>query len=440
MSKIKYLTLITLTFFLFFGFNLKTVIAINGSLRVSANSTNVLIGNNVKVTVTISSAEPIGAWEFVLQYDQTKLKLTSTTPATYIVGYGDGVKKTATYTYTFKTLNTGKTTIAVKDTSVLDFKTEKELNLTTQNATININKPIIIPKSNNANLKELTTTKGTLNPEFNPKTTEYTIDINEIINNLTINGTSEDSKATIKGTGEVNLTEGLNSFDIIVTAEDGTQKIYNIKANVFDENPIIVTIDNKEYTVIKTIPFPEIPNNYKQTTITIQELPVLAYENDVTNFLLVALKDDAGNSSLFVYDPELESYTKYNEFNNSIISLYIAPPPLTLELPLHYQPVTAKINDIKVKGWTNQEQKDLILVYALNVVTGDYNLYNYDKNEGTFQRFYPLTQTTIKDLITKYMVIIISSGIIFISLIIIILGQLKANRKYKKIIAQTYKN
>ena len=56
----------------------KTVFAASGKIYVCGTST-VVVGNNVTVTVTLSSSTLIGSWEMSLNYDKNYLQLRSAT-------------------------------------------------------------------------------------------------------------------------------------------------------------------------------------------------------------------------------------------------------------------------------------------------------------------------------------------------------------------------
>jgi hypothetical protein len=430
MKKTNYLLLFIFTVLIIFIFNIETVNAATGTISVKASNTNVLIGNNVKITVTVSSASPIGAWEFALNYNSSILKLVSSTPNTYIVDYGDGTKKSASYTYTFKTLKTGKTTISVRDAAIIDYDTETEMAITKKSTTITVSKPVIIEKSSNANLKELLPSKGTLSPSFDPNVTEYDININELIDKFIITANPEDDKSNIIGDGEVTLTEGINLFEIKVTAEDGTTKTYIINTYVIDENPIEIDINGNKYTIIKKTPLDNIPHNYIQTSIPIDGIEVIAYENNITKFILIALKNENGESSLFIYNPNQEKYTKYNEINNGIMRLYLSTPPTNIQIPNNYKPTKTTINNIEIEGWVNKQDNDFLLVYAMNVTTGEYDLYSYDKTDEVFQRFNN-NNITIKDLLQDYLPLLIIFAITIVVLICIIIIQLFTIKKIK---------
>ena len=86
---------------------------------------------------------------------------------------------------------------------------------------------VIEKKSNNANIKDIKLSNGKI--EFNKDILEYTIDVKNKINKITVNAILEDSKAKIEGNGEYNLKAGINEIKLTVQAEDGTLKNYKIK-------------------------------------------------------------------------------------------------------------------------------------------------------------------------------------------------------------------
>ncbi|MDL2312947.1 cadherin-like beta sandwich domain-containing protein, partial [Bacteroidales bacterium OttesenSCG-928-B11] len=84
--------------------------------------------------------------------------------------------------------------------------------------------------STDASLSELTVSEGTLTPEFDPATLNYTVTVPNEITELTIGATANDDKASVAGAGlKDNLLVGANPFAITVTAEDGaTELVYNV--------------------------------------------------------------------------------------------------------------------------------------------------------------------------------------------------------------------
>ncbi len=95
--------------------------------------------------------------------------------------------------------------------------------------------------SNNANVSQLISSEGTLDPTFNPAINQYHINVGHSVTNLTLTPTLADSKATLEVNGEavgngvetlpIPLNVGNNTIHVDVTAEDGTLKTYTITVN-----------------------------------------------------------------------------------------------------------------------------------------------------------------------------------------------------------------
>ncbi len=93
--------------------------------------------------------------------------------------------------------------------------------------------------SNNNNLQSLTISPGTLSPAFNAATVGYTVNVASGVANITVTPREQDTAATITVNGQATNSgqarsitlngAGSNTFiNIVVTAENGTQKTYSI--------------------------------------------------------------------------------------------------------------------------------------------------------------------------------------------------------------------
>ena len=83
-------------------------------------------------------------------------------------------------------------------------------------------------KSSDNTLKSLSIDNVTLTPAFDKNTTSYTATVDSLVSKINIKATANDSKAEIDGTGEKTLENIENSFNIVVTAENNSKKIYTI--------------------------------------------------------------------------------------------------------------------------------------------------------------------------------------------------------------------
>jgi hypothetical protein len=69
------------------------------------------------------------------------------------------------------------------------------------------------------------------------------------ISNVTISATANHSGASVSGTGNRSLSVGDNPFNVVVTAENGTQKTYTVIVTRADSPDGIESIDNPDVKV-----------------------------------------------------------------------------------------------------------------------------------------------------------------------------------------------
>lgn len=409
----------------------KTVFAASGKINVSGTST-VVVGNNVTVTVTLSSSTLIGSWEMSLNYDKSYLQLRSATSESngirMAASTATGVKSKS-YTFTFKTLKKGSTSVSVGGYLAYAYADLSEISLSSNSKKINIitQAELEASYSKNNNLASLGVEGFTLTPEFNANTLEYSVIVPEDTKNVNITGTVQDKKASITGVGVHDVNQGNNKFLVTVKAENGSEKTYTINVDVKDENPIEVTVGDKKYTVVKIKENLPIASLYNEYSIKINEFDIPAYKNDYTGLVLVGLKDTDGNISLFIYDDENNSYKEYNELKSSQITIYPLKPEENIE---GYKKGNVKIQDIDVEGFYLNEDSDFFVIYGVNVETGDKGFYMYDKKMQTLIKYNDELSSLLSEKIKLYTYIII--GFISLSVVMLIIIIVLVCKKGKK--------
>lgn len=409
----------------------KTVFAASGKINVSGTST-VVVGNNVTVTVTLSSSTLIGSWEMSLNYDKNYLQLRSATSESngirMAASTATGVKSKS-YTFTFKTLKKGSTSVSVGGYLAYAYADLSEISLSSNSKKINIitQAELEASYSKNNNLASLGVEGFTLTPEFNANTLEYSVTVPEDTKNVNITGTVQDKKASITGVGVQQVNQGNNKFLVTVKAENGSEKTYTINVDVKDENPIEVTVGDKKYTVVKIKENLPIASLYNEYSIKINEFDIPAYKNDYTGLVLVGLKDTDGNISLFIYDDENNSYKEYNELKSSQITIYPLKPEENIE---GYKKGNVKIQDIDVEGFYLNEDSDFFVIYGVNVETGDKGFYMYDKKMQTLIKYNDELSCLLSEKIKLYTYIII--GFISLSVVMLIIIIVLVCKKGKK--------
>lgn len=416
--------------------NISKINAASASIQVTSGTNKIVVGNTFTVNVKVSSSNVIGAWEWTISYDTKKLKLMSG-PST-VKDYGDGKQKSKSYTYKFKAISTGSASVTVKSAAVYDYKTEKTMSLSKGTKTIKIITQAQLESSysKNNNLKSLSIDGLKLSPEFNKNTTEYKVEASSNTEKVKINASKEDSKASVSGTGTHDVTEGENKIKVTVTAENGSTKTYTIIVNVIDPNPITVTINNKEYTIVKRESKLECPTSYEKTEITINDQKVPAFYNETNKFTLVGLKDTEGNIKLYIYNKDTNEYKEYSETTLNQNKIY--PLPLDKEID-GYTKTTISINEIEYEAYSD-DTNEFYIIHAIDLSTGEDNYFTYDKINNTIIRFHekeiknetPNCDSKIQEYKKMLILLFGETIIIFLILICILISKISKNKKRKK--------
>lgn len=411
-----------------------SVFAASGKVNVSSTST-VVVGNKVTVTVTLSSQTLIGSWEMSLNYDKSYLQLVSTNSEANGVRMSDSSAtgiKTKSYTFIFKTLKTGSTTVSVNRYLAYDYNKpniDGKLDLTSVPKTIKIitQAELEASYSKNNNLKSLSIEGFEL--DFKKDTLEYSLVVAEDTKSINIKGAVEDTRSSVTGLGAHEVNQGANKFEIVVRAQNGGEKTYIINVEVKDSNPINVVVDGKNYTVVKLKENLPSVSLYSDTTIKINDFEIPAYKNDYTKLILVGLKDESGDIQLFIYNEDKNDYKKYQEIGSGLISIY---PINTTKEVIGYKKEEVIINEVKIDGFVYNKNSNFIIIYGVNVETGDEDFYMYDKVSQSIIKYNPEYINDLNEVIENYTYIIFGFiGLVILMLIIIILLAKRKKRKPK---------
>lgn len=256
------------------------------------------------------------------------------------------------------------------------------------------------PKSSNNNLSGLSVSTGTLSPEFNVDTTEYTVTLPADATTISIDASAADEKATVSGTGEQSLKAGLNEFIINVTAENGDAKNYYVRVNV-DETPLVyTTFKDQKLGVVRNTDEIGIPNSFEETTVTLDGQEVKAWNSTQMNKTIVFLVNDAGEKNFYLFE------------NNQVTSifkpvglfgrnLYIIDVPTEKQKMKGFTFGEVVIKDEKFGGWTFDDEAfaNYSVIYVMDEL-GNIKYYQYEKTEDTLQ-LYSLAAPTTQEAVDK---------------------------------------
>lgn len=362
------------------------------SLSVSANTT-VYVGSSVSVRISG------GIGKVGVSSSNTSV-LSSGTNSIWIEPSGS---------VTFKANKVGSATITVRAVDLAD--TNGNQMSGSKSITINVVEKKISSSVNN--LKSLSVDGASLNPKFESGTTSYNVTVPKGTNKINIKAEVEDNKSSLSGTGEKNVTEGMNKFDVVVTAESGAQKTYTLNVEV-EEDPIIVNMNKQNYSIVKQEnSMPQVSSYYSFTKIKykyklddkVTEFEIPAYYSDITKYTLLGLKDENGNIKLYIYNQGENTFTEYNEYSFGNIVLYNINAPKKQVLKGMIK-ATVKINDNELNSYQFTKNSEYFLLYGINVNTGYKGWFMYDSKENTLQRYDINDISKLIDKNNKFMLIV----------------------------------
>ena len=392
-----------------------------GDVSIVTNNRNPSVGSNVVVTV---KAPNVAGNFSVTSSNQSVLSGGSSN--SWIEG---------SVTYTFVAKAAGTATITVKPIDAADydgnvFSAVKSVTITVGNKTTTSSTKKDLSSDNT--LSSLSIDGVNLEPAFNKNTTSYNVNLEAGVTKINVKATPNDKSAKVTGIGEIEVSEGNNNIEVVVTAENGSTKTYTITANVKEYDPINVKVENSKYTVVRNIKNVTAPNGYEETKIKIKGEEVPAFKNKTTGYTLVLLKDDKGNQNFYIYKDK--KYILYKEYTFNKIILY----PMELKkVPKGYKKTKITFNDDKIIAYKKNKKSNYALIYGMNVETGKKHIYMYDKEEDTLQIYNDELNDVSDEKIEQYKMLIAGlsglSVLLFLILIIVIMKNHKHNKEQKRI-------
>ena len=434
-KKIGYLSIAIICFVMF------VPLVFAAGYSVSTTSTSVTVGSSSSLTIRGSDV----AGKFSITTSNSSVVGISSS-SVWVDNNSQSIKLTA------KKAGSAKITITPTDVTSYSGSAvtgSKTVTITVVEKSASAPQTPAKPKSTNSYLASLTIDGYELDDKFDKQTLEYSATVKEGTEKIKVNAQLADSSAKVTGIGSLAVTEGLNTFNIVVTAENGSKRTYVLKVTVKEYEPINVKVDDVDYTVIrKKKDLPEISDYFESKEVVIGEDKVDGYYNETLNYTLVGLKDKLGNIGYYIYKDG--QYTLYNEqvFNGVVLRV------LDKEIDKGYKKTYFSYDDTKITSY--QEVKmDIIkntyaldnseivgnnfyLFYAINMETGKEELYQYDSVEKTVQRYNTLILDMYKEQSDRYYLYLLCSilvlGITIVTFsMIIICGNKRRKKLYKQL-------
>ena len=415
--KIRKLTAGLLAFAMLFAvFAARPMAAFAATGQITFSDPTATVGNQVTVSMRISSDSALGASDVMLNYDSSALEFVSGTNANggagsiRVVGSMEEANQTDfRFTLTFRALKAGTSSISVASYEVYDADSQTVSLSHVGTSAVQVSAPSTY--SSDASLSSLTVSPGELSPAFSPDVTEYSVTVPGDVDRLTISAPATDDGATVSINGNENLQMGENTVTCQVTAEDGeTTRTYTLTVTKTDEassedgtetsvdagavgSGVQVTVDEGTWQVAESFDAAALPSGFTQTEITYDGTQVQA-GTDGNGTILLYMTDENGNGDFFVYDEEQGILSPYVTIEVSEKSIVVLPPerlPEGMELPDGFVECTIDIGTHTVHGWiwesSEGETPEYCVVYGMNE-DGEENLYRYDQKEMTVQRYF----------------------------------------------------
>lgn len=424
------------------------------SATIAFSSSTLSPGDTLTVTVTFS-ADTVGAVDASMSYDSGVLQFVSGDG----VSGGGGVLKLALYassegsslrtSLTFRALAAGSCPIRITSSAVYTWD-EALAGNPTAGATVVVADPSL---SQNADLKSLTLSNGSLSPAFSAAVTAYTVTVPNSVASLTISAVAADSGASVRVSGSASLPVGVSQRVITVTAPGGATKTYTLsitrQAAVSTtastapsagettataspaQEPCTLTYEGALYTVADDLTDIPLPAGYAVTTALCGERTVAAAQSANGAILLLWLTpaeteaettaetgtgttavqteptaaetetaadtDTPVRGSFFVYRPETDWLFPYTPLSAASGDFLLCPVSL-LETDGALDALTAAVWNLEgqsVPVWTfpEAEWSEFCVLCAVNP-DGEAGLYRYDTREKTVQRYIPAAAPT----------------------------------------------
>lgn len=413
------------------------ITAYAATAKISFSDPNVTVGQEFSVNVKITSPDGnLGASDVMLSYDPASIEFVNGNNASggagsiRLLGTMDSGNTTQfSYTLKFKALQAGNSAISVGSYEIYDVDTQAVSVSKVGSSAVTVNAPATY--SSEARLSSLKVSPGQLSPAFSSEITSYSVTVGSEISKLAVSAGAKDAKAKVLVSGDSGLQTGNNTVVCKVTAEDGkTTKSYTItvtkeaalpeetslaEETVPEESSAAVSgnqrveVDGTAYMIAASFDTAALPEGYTSSVTTYGGEEVMCGTGNGMLLLYLQAEDQTG--SFFIYMPETDTFSPYVTIDVAAKSILVLPLDESVELPEGFASTTIQLNgNHKVQGWVWQsdEAQQYCVIYGMNE-NGEKNLYRYDIEERTFQRYFhdPALQSKyddekVEELIDQY--------------------------------------
>lgn len=395
--------------------NIIPVQAAEGSVTFGSGSYNVSQGETFNIGVHAKGSESILVYEFYLDYNSDALEYVSGADAGgsgRLKFLGDGNTSSYSYMLTFKAKNPGTSNVSIS--GVFLGPASGDMKVTSAGSTsVTISGPQ--SSSGNADLSALSLSSiGGFN--FSKEKTEYDITVGNDVDKISVTATPADSKATV-AISDTNLSVGVNTITIKVTAESGTVKNYKIivrrkeasqatsstaptTVQEIEEAEVAFSVNGRDMYFTKDIKGIELPEGFDETAFTYKGREISLLTNEKTNISLIYLVDGFGKDGAFyVFDEKTDTAYSFTKVENKVHEYVMLKFNEELQLPKGYTVSSMSLKDLGISEdemplniLVSETESDFFLFYGMGD-DGNLGFYQYDTKERTVQRYTSFSST-----------------------------------------------
>lgn len=421
MNKVKKISVIIMTAIMAVTFLIPShkAYAESGSMSITAPG-EATIGQNITVTIAMSSAVPILAMQFNFNYNAELFDYVSaegadvgTTSPSGTIPFRDEGKGQNKYEIkvVLKPKAIGTANFSATDMVALGVENNKKTRIDLQSNSpttqVMAEPETEDPTFSDATLSSLSIAETSLNEPFAKWTINYSCSVPYDVTVLHISAKSSQGGKTEVGGPYTDLAVGNNVITVKSYAKSGKVMTYTINVNraaapapapetepatepetETETEPVkdtTVTIDGKEYVISKTFPEDEIPDGYTAGTLDISGDTIETVTNDVVGLNLVYLTDADENGAIYIYDKETKTFEKYIAFKSGKNVYVYLDASHASEKPEGMAETKCEIQGNEVKVYTPDKDSEFVYFYAVNS-KGERIWYVYDTVEKTIQR------------------------------------------------------
>lgn len=206
----------------------------------------------------------------------------------------------------------------------------------------------------------------------------------------------ESYKAYLASDESLSCNEGWSTVSISAGAAGSEVPPKTTGASV-SATDAAVEIDGVSYTLASTIPENEIPEGFTESKLDLDGTERTFVANETLSMTLGYLVNAEGKGAFFIYNEEDATFAPFTKVSISTTTYIIwLSDVASVTMPKDYQLIELTVNGFGYPVWKKADNENNYILYAINN-QGASGLYQYDIQEGTYQRFSVVEEAPVEE-------------------------------------------